>query len=41
LRSLFDDGHPLVSAALIVRLEDALAAANAEVATLREQMGGN
>lgn len=38
-RELFDDGHLLVSAALIVRLEDDLAAANAEVAALRTRLG--
>jgi DNA-binding transcriptional MerR regulator len=38
-RERFDDGHLLVSAALIVRLEDDLAAANAEVAALRTRLG--
>jgi len=38
-RALFDDGHPLASAALIVRLEDDLAAANAEVDALRARLG--
>jgi DNA-binding transcriptional MerR regulator len=40
-RELFDDGHPLASAAVIVRLEDALATANAEVTALRAQLDAN
>ncbi|MEU0884899.1 MerR family transcriptional regulator [Lentzea sp. NPDC005914] len=37
-RALFDDGHPLASAVLIVRLEDDLASANAEVEALRTRL---
>ena len=37
-RALFDDGHPLASAAVIVRLEDDLATANAEVEALRTRL---
>ncbi|SDG68868.1 MerR HTH family regulatory protein [Lentzea fradiae] len=37
-RALFDDGHQLASAALIVRLQDDLAAANAEVDALRARL---
>lgn len=40
-RALFDDGHLLASAALIVRLQDDLAAANAEVDALRARLGEN
>ncbi len=40
-RTLFDDGHPLASAALIVRLQDDLATANAEVTALRAQLRDN
>lgn len=40
-RALFDDGHPLASAALIVGLEDDLATANAEVAALRARLNDN
>jgi MerR family transcriptional regulator, heat shock protein HspR len=40
-RVLFDDGHPLVSAALIVQLENDLAAANAKVAVLQARLGEN
>ncbi len=40
-RRLFDDGHLLVSAALIVRLQDDLAAANAEVEALRARLADN
>ena len=40
-RALFDDGHPLASAAMIVQLQDELAAANAEVIALRAQLDVN
>ncbi|HEX7308714.1 MerR family transcriptional regulator [Lentzea sp.] len=37
-RELFDDGHLLASAALIVRLQDDLATANAQVEALRARL---
>jgi MerR family transcriptional regulator/heat shock protein HspR len=37
IRALFDEGHSLAATARIVELEDALAAALAEVAELRNQ----
>lgn len=40
-RVLFDEGHPLVSAVVIVRLQDDLAAANAEVEALQAQLDLN
>ncbi|MGZ3145501.1 MerR family transcriptional regulator [Lentzea chajnantorensis] len=40
-RALFDDGHPLASAVVIVRLQDDLTAAKAQVADLRARLGAN
>lgn len=40
-RALFDEGHSLVSAAMIVRLQDDLAAANAQVEALQARLNQN
>ena len=40
-RALFDDGHPLASATLIMQLQDDLEAANSEVTALRARLTDN